>query len=51
VADTTVLAVAHRALLRHPIADFAAKTVKGGCLTDVKAKLDPAAVRASGLRL
>ena len=51
VADATVLAVAHEALVKRPAADFAAKTVKGGCLADVKAKLDPAAVRATGLKL
>jgi len=51
VADATVLAVAHAELVGRPASDFAAKTVKGGCLTDVKAKLDPAAVRAAGLKL
>ncbi len=51
IADATVLAVAHDALIRRPIEEFAEKTVKGGCLTDVKAKLAPEKVRASGLRL
>jgi UDP-N-acetyl-D-galactosamine dehydrogenase len=51
VADATVLAVAHRALLKRPIADFAAKTVRGGCIADVKSKLDAAAVQAHGLKI
>jgi UDP-N-acetyl-D-glucosamine/UDP-N-acetyl-D-galactosamine dehydrogenase len=51
VADATVLAVAHRAIIARPVTDFAAKTVKGGCVTDVKAKLDQAAVRSAGLKI
>jgi UDP-N-acetyl-D-galactosamine dehydrogenase len=51
VADATVLAVAHRALIVRPVADFAAKTVKGGCVTDVKGKLNAAAVRSAGLKI
>ena len=34
-----------------PISDFAGKTVRDGCLVDVKSKLDPEAVRQHGLRV
>ena len=51
VAAATVLAVAHKELLGRPISDFAGKTIPGGCLVDVKSKLDPQAVRALGLRV
>lgn len=49
-ADAIVLAVAHDALVGRPVADFAAKTAPGACLVDVKSRLDPEQVRASGLR-
>jgi len=51
VASATVLAVAHNVFLARPVADFAAKTARGGCLVDVKAKLDPLAVEKQGLKL
>jgi UDP-N-acetyl-D-glucosamine/UDP-N-acetyl-D-galactosamine dehydrogenase len=51
VASATILAVAHKAFLARPVADLAAKTARGGCLVDVKAKLDPRAVEAQGLKL
>jgi len=50
-AGATVLAVPHQELIDRPITDFAAKTARGGCLVDVKSKLDPEAVRAQGLRV
>lgn len=50
-AGATVLAVPHQELMARPLTDFAAKTVRGGCLLDVKSKLDPEAVRAHGLRI
>lgn len=51
VAGATVLAVPHRELVSRPISDFAAKTIAGGCLVDVKSRLDPEAVRAHGLKV
>jgi len=51
IAGATILAVAHKELLERPLADFAGKTVRDGCLVDVKSKLDPAALRALGLRV
>ena len=48
VADALILAVAHDKLLGMPILR---KVAKGGCVVDVKAKLDPAAVREAGLQL
>jgi UDP-N-acetyl-D-galactosamine dehydrogenase len=50
-AAATILAVAHKDFLARPISDFASKTQRGGCLVDVKAKLDPQAVGAQGLTL
>jgi UDP-N-acetyl-D-galactosamine dehydrogenase len=49
VADALILAVPHRQFRERTIADYAAKVVKHGCVMDVKAMLDPAAVRAAGL--
>jgi hypothetical protein len=43
--------VAHSALLERPIEDLAAKTVSGGCVAEVKSKLDAAAVQARGLKI
>jgi UDP-N-acetyl-D-galactosamine dehydrogenase len=48
-ADAIVLAVAHRDYLDRPITDFRAKLNKGGCVIDVKAALDPAALHAAGV--
>jgi UDP-N-acetyl-D-galactosamine dehydrogenase len=50
-ASATVLAVPHQEFLARPLPDYAAKTVRGGCLVDVKSRLDPDAVRAHGLRI
>jgi UDP-N-acetyl-D-galactosamine dehydrogenase len=50
-AAATILAVAHKEFLARPISDFAGKTQRGGCLVDVKAKLDPQAVQKEGLEL
>ena len=47
-ADALVLAVAHREFLGRSLPE---KIVKGGCLIDVKSVLDPAALRAAGLRV
>ena len=51
LAGATILAVAHKELLERPLAEFAGKTVRDGCLVDVKSRLDPAALRALGLRV
>jgi UDP-N-acetyl-D-galactosamine dehydrogenase len=50
-AGATVLAVPHQELLARPISDYAAKTTRGGCVVDVKSRLDADAVRAHGLRV
>jgi UDP-N-acetyl-D-galactosamine dehydrogenase len=50
-AAATILAVAHKEFLARPISDFAGKTQRGGCIVDVKAKLDPQAVQEQGLKL
>jgi len=51
VADAIVFAVPHKEFVSRPLSDFAAKVAHGGCLIDVKSQLEPAAVRAMGLRL
>jgi len=48
VADALVLAVAHQAFRSRPMSDFLARLAPGGCVSDVKAMFDPAAVRAAG---
>lgn len=50
-AVATILAVAHKEFLARPISDYAGKTQRGGCLVDVKAKLDPKALEEQGLRV
>jgi UDP-N-acetyl-D-galactosamine dehydrogenase len=50
-AAATIVAVPHRELLARPVADLASKTIRDGCLVDVKSKLDPEAVRNLGLRI
>jgi UDP-N-acetyl-D-galactosamine dehydrogenase len=51
VADATVLAVAHNELLGRPTRDFVDKTGKGGCVIDIKSRLDAQAVTEAGLAL
>ena len=51
VADATVLAVPHKEFLQRPTRDFIAKSGKGGCLIDIKSKLDAKAVEEAGLAL
>ena len=46
VADTVILAVAHRELLNR---ELRLKVVRGGCVIDVKAVLDAQALRRDGL--
>ena len=48
-ADALVLAVGHDKLIKRPTADFVGKVVPGGCVIDVKARLDAAAIRDAGL--
>jgi UDP-N-acetyl-D-galactosamine dehydrogenase len=51
VADATILAVAHRDFVDLPGARLQEKTVRNGCIIDVKAVLDPAPLRLAGLRV
>jgi UDP-N-acetyl-D-galactosamine dehydrogenase len=48
-ADALVLAVAHNEVMKRPTADFVGKVVRGGCVIDVKSRLDVAAIRGAGL--
>ena len=50
-ADALILAVAHRRYLELPSAELLAKVVRSGCIIDVKAVLDAAALRKEGLRV
>src|SRR4051812_4705569 len=50
-ADAIILAVAHRQYLDMPTPDFLRKVVRSGCIVDVKAVLDTAALRREGLRV
>ena len=47
-ADALIVAVAHKAYLARPAADFLAKVAPGGCVLDVKGALDLDALRRSG---
>jgi UDP-N-acetyl-D-glucosamine/UDP-N-acetyl-D-galactosamine dehydrogenase len=51
VADALVLAVPHRVFLQRATAEIMTKIVRGGCLVDVKAVLDPEPYRQEGLRV
>ncbi len=46
-AEALIVAVAHREFLARPIDGYLAKLVPGGCFIDVKARFDPAALRAA----
>ena len=50
IADALILAVAHDRLLENA-RHLPAKVAKGGCIMDVKSRLDPAAIREAGLHL
>ena len=50
-ADAIVLAVAHNELTKRPAADFLGKVTPGGCVIDVKSRLDAAAIRDAGRAL
>lgn len=50
-AEALVLAVAHRAFIDLPSAEYLQKIVPGGCLVDVKAMLDPEPFRLSGIQV
>src|SRR3954467_6092866 len=50
-ADAMILAVSHRQYLDMPTPDLLRKVVRSGCIVDVKAVLDTAALRREGLRV
>jgi UDP-N-acetyl-D-galactosamine dehydrogenase len=50
-ADALVVAVAHRAFVELPPAAYCQKIVRHGCLVDVKAVCDAAALRREGVRV
>jgi UDP-N-acetyl-D-galactosamine dehydrogenase len=50
-ADALVLAVAHRELLELGAEEISRKLIRGGCVIDVKAALDPVPLRQNGLRV
>jgi UDP-N-acetyl-D-galactosamine dehydrogenase len=50
-ADALVLAVAHNQLANRPLGDFISKVIPKGCIVDVKARLDAAAIRRAGLEI
>lgn len=50
-ADAFVAAVAHRALVEKPFAQYLAKVMPGGCFIDVKSQFDQALVEGAGLTL
>ena len=50
VADALVLAVPHDRLLERARL-LQSKVAKGGCVVDIKSRLDPAAIQAAGLHL
>jgi len=50
-SDALVLAVAHRGFLERGLDGLGEKLGGGGCLVDIKSRLDPKAVRDAGFRL
>jgi UDP-N-acetyl-D-glucosamine/UDP-N-acetyl-D-galactosamine dehydrogenase len=48
--DALVIAVAHEEFLAQPLEDLLSRVVPGGCVIDVKARLDKAKVEARGFR-
>ena len=50
-ADALVVAVAHAQFIDLPLSDYLQKIVPGGCLVDIKAVLDPAPFRLSGIQV
>ena len=50
-AHATIFAVAHQEFLARPAADWAAKTISGGCLVDVKSALSAEELAGKGLRV
>ena len=47
-AELVVLAVPHRELLARPLAEYAAKAVRGAVFVDVKSRLEPRELGAAG---
>ena len=50
-ADALIVAVPHRAFLGIPAGEYVRKIVRGGCLIDIKATLDPVPFQREGLRV
>jgi UDP-N-acetyl-D-galactosamine dehydrogenase len=50
-ADATILAVAHRRFIEMDFSRIQSKTIREGCLIDVKSVLDPEPFRREGLRV
>jgi UDP-N-acetyl-D-galactosamine dehydrogenase len=50
-ADALIVAVAHRGFLQKSTQELRSKVVRAGCVIDVKAVLDAAALRREGLRV
>jgi UDP-N-acetyl-D-galactosamine dehydrogenase len=50
-ADALVLAVPHSQFIKRSTQDYLSKVAPGGCLIDIKSKLDAAAIQASGRQL
>lgn len=51
VAEALIVAVAHRPFLETNTSALAAKVTRHGCVIDVKARLDPAALKGAGLQV
>ena len=51
VADTIVVAVAHKEILRRNVSDYSKKLISNGCFVDVKSQFDPATLRAAGMNV
>jgi UDP-N-acetyl-D-galactosamine dehydrogenase len=51
VADATIVAMAHKDYLDRPLAELRGKIASNGCLIDVRAAFDAAALRRDGVRV
>jgi UDP-N-acetyl-D-galactosamine dehydrogenase len=47
-ADALVVAVPHKEVLAHSLADFQSKLNPGGCFIDVKSQFDPKSISEAG---
>ena len=50
-ADATIFAVTHQTLVQRPLSDWSDKTVKGGCIIDVKSVLPATRLREDGFHV